>query len=66
MDVVNPINILNTLNLEHGGALNGCCESTVNSKQSEHSEFGHCESAVNSKHSAHSEFGTWWCFEWTL
>ena len=37
MDAVNPLNILNTLNLEHGGALNGCCES---SKHSEHSEFG--------------------------
>ena len=36
MDAVNPLNILNTLNLEHGGALNGC----VNSKHSEHSEFG--------------------------
>ena len=50
MDAVNPLNILNTLNLEHGGALNGhvnpCCES--------------------SKHSEHSEFGTWWCFEWML
>ena len=31
MDAVNPLNILNTLNLEHGGALNGCCESSVNS-----------------------------------
>ena len=37
MDAVNALNILNTLNLEHGGALNGCCES---SKHSEHSEFG--------------------------
>ena len=27
MDAVNPLNILNTLNLEHGGALNGRCES---------------------------------------
>ena len=57
---------MNTLNLKHGGALNGHCESTVNSKHSEHSELGHCESAVNSKHSEHSEYGTWWCFEWTL
>ena len=72
MDAVNALNILNTLNLEHGGALNGCCESAVNSKHSEHSEFGTwwcfewmlcCES---SKHSEHSEFGTWWCFEWML
>ena len=82
MDAVNPLNILNTLNLEHGGALNGRCES---SKHSEHSEFGTwwCfewnVNAVNlehggalngccesSKHSEHSEFGTWWCFEWTL
>ena len=37
MDAVNPLNILNTLNLEHGGALNGCCESA---KDSEHSQFG--------------------------
>ena len=54
--------------MEHGGALNERCESAVNSKHSEHSEFGHCESAVNSKHSEfghcesavnskHSEFG---------
>ena len=57
---------MNTLNLKHGGALNGRCKSAVNSKHSEHSEFGHCESAVNSKHSEHSEFGTWWRFEWTL
>ena len=63
---MNPLNILNTLNLEHGGALNGRCESAVNSKQSEHSEFGHCESAVNSKHSEHSEFGTLLCIEWML
>ena len=58
MDTVNPLNILKTLNFEHGGALNGHCESAVNSKHSEHSEFGHCESAVNSKHSefAHCEF----------
>ena len=77
---MNPLNILNTLNLEHGGDLNGRCESAVNSKHSEHSEFGHCESAVNSKHSEfghcesavnskhteHSEFETWCCFEWTL
>ena len=46
--------------MEHGGALNGRCESTVNSKHSEFGtwwcyEFGHCESAVNSKHSKHSE-----------
>ena len=40
MDAVNALNILNTLNLEHGGALNGRCESAVNSKHSEHSEFG--------------------------
>ena len=66
MDTVHPLNILNTLNLEHGGALNGHCESAVNYKNSEHSEFGRCESAVNSKHSEESEFGTWWCFEWTL
>ena len=26
MDAVNPLNTLNTLNLEHGGALNGRCE----------------------------------------
>ena len=51
------------MNLEHGVALNGRCES---SKHSEHSEFGNCESAVNSKHSEHSEFGTWCCFEWML
>ena len=63
MDAVNPLNILNTLNLEHGVALNGRCEC---SKHSEHSEFGHCESAVNSKHSEYYEFGTWCCFEWTL
>ena len=37
MDTVNPLKILNTLNLEHGGALNGRCKS---SKHSEHSEFG--------------------------
>ena len=37
MDAVNALNILNTLNLEHGGALNGHCEC---SKHSEHSEFG--------------------------
>ena len=66
MYALNPLNILNTLNLEHGGALNRCCESAVNSKHSEHSEFGYCEFAVNSKHSEHSEFGTWWCFEWML
>ena len=36
MDAVNlSVNTLNTLNLEHGGALNGQC-----SKHSEHSEFG--------------------------
>ena len=29
MDAVNALNILNTLNLEHGGALNGRCESDV-------------------------------------
>ena len=40
MDAVNALNILNTLNLEHGGALNGRCESAVISKHSEHSEFG--------------------------
>ena len=40
MDAVNALNILNTLNLEHGGALNGCCESALNSKHSEPSEFG--------------------------
>ena len=41
MDAVNPLNILNTLNaVNHGGALNGCCESAVNSKHSEHPEFG--------------------------
>ena len=34
MDAVNPLNILNTLNLEHGSALNGYLEC------SEHSEFG--------------------------
>ena len=59
MDAVNQLsilNILNTLNLEHGGALNGCCEYVVNSKHSKYSEFGHSESALNSKH--------WWCFEW--
>ena len=69
MDAVNPLNTLNTLNLKHGGALKGHCESAVNSKHSEFgtwwcSEFGHCESTANSKHSEHSEFGTWWCFEW--
>ena len=37
MDAVNGLNTLNTPNLEHGGALNGCCEC---SKLSEHSEFG--------------------------
>ena len=47
MDAVNPLNILNTLNLEHGGALNGCCESAVN--------------PLNTLNS--HEFGTWWCFE---
>ena len=66
MDAVNLLNMLNTLNLEHGCALNGRCESAVDAKHSEHSEFGHCESAVNSKHSEHSEFGIWCCFEWTL
>ena len=34
MDAVIPLNILNTLNFEHGGALNECCEC------SKHSEFG--------------------------
>ena len=48
MDAVNSLNVLNTLNLEHGGALNGHCESAVNSKHSKKSEFGNCESAVNS------------------
>ena len=67
MDAVNPLNILNSLNLEHGGALNGRCES---SKHSEHSQLEH-GGALNgccecSKHSEHSEFGTWWCFECTL
>ena len=57
MDAVNPLNILNSLNLEHGGALNGHCESAVKSKHSEHFDFGRSESAVNSKHSEHSEFG---------
>ena len=28
MNAVNALNILNTLNLEHGGALNGRCESS--------------------------------------
>ena len=37
MDAVNAINTLDTLNLEHGGALNGCCEC---SKHSEYSELG--------------------------
>ena len=66
MNAVNPLNILNTLNLEHGGALNGRCKC---SKHSEHSEFH--GGALNgcfesSKHSEPSEFGTWWCFEWML
>ena len=61
MDAVNALNILNTLNLEHGGALNGCCES---SKHSEHSEFGTwwCFQWMLNEH---SKCGTWWC-EWTL
>ena len=40
MDAVNSLNTLNTLNLEHGCALKGRSESAVNSKHSEHSEFG--------------------------
>ena len=67
MDAVNPLNILNTLNLEHGGALNGCCESSkhLNTLNLEHGgAFNEC--CKSSKHSEHSEFGTWWCFEWML
>ena len=67
MDAVNPLNILNTLNLEHGGALNGCFEAlnTLATLNLEHGGAlnGRCES---SKHFEHSECGTWWCFEWML
>ena len=68
MDAVNPLNTLNTLNLEHGGALNGRCESALNTLNTLNLEHG---GALNgccecSKHSEHSEFGTWWCFEWML
>ena len=31
MDAVNPLNILNTLNFKHGGALNGHCEFRIHS-----------------------------------
>ena len=64
---MNAVNALNTLNLEHGGALNGCCESSniLNTLNLEHGSAlnGRCES---SKHSEHSELVTWWCFEWIL
>ena len=80
MDTVNHLNTLNTLNLEHGGALNGhCCESefgnisalnilnTLNAVNLDLEHGGALNGCCeSSKHSEHSEFGTWWCFEWTL
>ena len=66
MDAVNPLNILNTLNLEHGGALDTVnALNILNTLNLEHGGalIGRCKS---SKHSEHSEFGTWWCFEWML
>ena len=37
---MDAVNALNTLNLEHGGALNGHSEHSQCSAHSEHSEFG--------------------------
>ena len=60
---VNTLNALNDVNLEHGGAMNGCSKLSKHSKYSKHSEHSKC-----SEHYVVlcGVLSAMWCYEWTL